>query len=90
MITVAYFSTALSATLLQNKKGKTLISILIFIMIYAIIIFVADKISDLNSNQIQVASDILFKNLPLLGFYLVSTIVAYIGTSELLDKKISL
>ncbi len=85
IITLSYLSITLSSTFLADKKGKSLISFAIFfIMIIAIGKF-EDFLMyalDINSNnETFLVAGILF--------HAVVTIIAYITTAWMLDKKVS-
>ncbi|MFV0344337.1 MAG: hypothetical protein ACK5JH_15870 [Anaerocolumna sp.] len=84
-VTVAFFSITLSTTFLANKRFKGLVSFVIFLFINFIIQFITDKtlkFVDINEN--------LTLLLVLQVLYLVCfTVITYVGTAWMLDKKVS-
>jgi hypothetical protein len=87
-ITVAFFSITLSTTFLANFKLKGLVSFLIFIGInYAFGVIVnmgLGRAYDIN-NFSNLSMYYILESLYLLGF----TIITYVGTSWMLEKKVS-
>jgi len=87
-ITVAFFSITLSTTFLANFKLKGLVSFLIFIVInYAfnsIVIAALGHNYDIK-NLSQLTTYYILQSIFMLGF----TVVTYIGTAWMLEKKVS-
>lgn len=87
-ITVAFFSITLSATFLANVKLKGLVSFLIFIALN----YVFGRIVNMSLGKVYDVNN--FNNLMMYYslislFMLCFTIITYIGTSWMLDKKVS-
>lgn len=82
IITMAYFSISLSATILQNKKGKGIISAIIFVLIYILVTIISYIIRPNDSGIIDVWISMIF--------YFIVVLLCYVGSAYLLDKKISL
>lgn len=89
IITMAYFAISISATILQNKKGKGIISVVIFVVFYIIITIVADAVKP-DVVTINNFSDAMLSVLPQYIVYLTVAVLSYFGAAYLLDKKISL
>jgi len=87
-ITVAFFSITLSTTFLADKKFKGVVSFILFFFIN----YVYGKITDLALNDrvnLMSNTDIniyLFLNIL---FVLCFTIITYVGTAWMLEKKVS-
>ncbi|WP_313130628.1 hypothetical protein [Anaerocolumna sp.] len=87
-ITVAFFSITLSSTFLANFKLKGLVSFLIFIginYVFGVIVNMGlGRVYDIN-NFTNLSMYYILESLYLLGF----TIITYVGTSWMLEKKVS-
>lgn len=87
-ICVAYFSITLSATAFSNRKGRGLLSFIIFVVICIILAKISDMLPDaqMGTGYIQDLTE------PLWSYILdiVAIAGAIAGTGYLLDKKISL
>lgn len=82
-IVFAFFAITLSTTFLAKKKFKGFVSVLLFFVITWIISFIQDKLfGNIGFSEILMWYNILY--------LLVFTIIAYIGTAFLLEKKVSL
>lgn len=83
VITVAFFSISLSATFLANKKFKGIVSFIIFIAIN----YLFSYITKLTVGEITEFSQtkILLDTIYMIFF----TIISYVGTGYVLDKKVS-
>lgn len=92
VVTVAYFAISVSSTVLQNKKGKGLLTCILFFVLYGCINSAALTIVG------GVKADVIQSNLmdslavmwPVEVFYLAVAVVAFLLSGLLLDKKISL
>ncbi|BCJ99439.1 hypothetical protein [Anaerocolumna chitinilytica] len=85
VITLAYLSITLSTTFLAEKKGKAIISFLIFILLEYIFSKGVNLIMNIPSLTLS-ASGTLILNIVL---YAVITAVTYLVTAWMLDKKVS-
>lgn len=89
VVTLAYLSITLTATVLQNRKIKGLISIVLFI---AVLLGVT-KLGGLLPTLFE-EPDSMFQAsihyLPEMAFYLLIMIGSIIGTAQLLERKVSL
>lgn len=89
VVTLAYLSITLTATVLQNRKIKGLISIVLFI---AVLIGVT-KLGSLMPTLFEEPESMFQASihyLPEMAFYLVIMIGSIIGTAQLLERKVSL
>lgn len=89
IISMAYFAITLSATALQNKKGKGIISVLLFVGIFWLAVQLEGFIPSLNENAEGLAEQ-LIAELPSLIYYLVILFGSMFGCAKLLEKKVSL
>lgn len=88
-VTLAYFCITLTATVLQNKKIKGLISV----VLYLVVIFAANKIGGILPRlyeQPETMAQAYFAGLPRMLFFLILIASAVVGTSQLLERKVSL
>lgn len=90
IVTIAYLSVSLSATALQNKKGKTIISFILFVLLAGVVNAVALELPKVEVQPDNVGIDALISIWPITLWYLAVSVISYLGTSVLLDKKISL
>ena len=88
-VTLAYLCITLTATVLQNRKIKGLISVILYIFLF----YAVNKIGGLlpvlyespeNMQQVVITA------LPCMVFFLIIIAGAVVGTAQLLDKKVSL
>lgn len=88
-VTLAYLCITLTATVLQNRKIKGLISVIVYIFLF----YAVNKIGGLlpvlyespeNMQQVVITA------LPCMVFFLIIIAGAVVGTAQLLDKKVSL
>ncbi|MCI8824311.1 MAG: hypothetical protein HFH63_00190 [Lachnospiraceae bacterium] len=89
IVTLAYLSITLSATLLQNNKLKGLVSFVIFIALSYLISFFSNMLPYPYSDPQNVLY-VLISTLPVTIFNMVIMIASIIGCSILLEKKVSL
>ena len=95
-VTLAYLSISLSATVLQNKRGKGLVSFLVFIALGILLSYVGNLIPDLKIAYPEDYELVQFyligfaNSLPSYVYMLAVCVLSYIGTVKLLDKQISL
>lgn len=85
VITLAYLSITLSTTFLAEKKGKALISFLIFLLLEYIFSRAVDLITNIPGITLS-ASNTLLVNIIL---YALITTATYLVTAWMLDKKVS-
>lgn len=93
VVTLAYFAISLSSTVLQSKKVKGVVSFLLFVVLYVIISFIADKLptlTPLSGMHTESMLSLLYSDLPMIILYVICMLLCYIGSGALLDKKISL
>lgn len=83
VITLAFFSISLSATFLANKKYKGIVSFVIFIAINVLFTYIVKWTIGDGSNFTQ--SYLLLSTLYNICF----TVLTYVGTGYILDKKVS-
>ena len=89
VMTIVYFSISMSATILQNKKGRGILATGVALCLIICAIWIEEKIPRMDpvpSSPINVVVYIL----PQLFFFIAVSVGAYIGTAKLLEKKISL
>ena len=91
-VTMAYFAISLSCTILQNSKAKGFISLIFFVIFYVVISVIASKLPllDIPSDTGGSLAWELYETLPQIILYTVCMVACYLGSSVLLDKKISL
>ncbi len=89
IISMAYFAITLSATALQNKKGKGIISVLLFVGIFWLAVQIEGFIPSLNENA-EGFVELLIAELPCLIYYLLIVFGGMFGCAKLLEKKVSL
>lgn len=87
-IGIAYFAITLSATALANKKGRGVISFLLFLLLFYIVTKITGYFPtvSIGSGVIETILSPLFSYL----FHIVIIIAAIFGNAYLLDKKVSL
>lgn len=85
-ITLAFFSITLSTTFLANKKFKGVVSFLIFIALNVIISKITNLIIGDNGIAFNTISVALFTASAITLFF---TVLTYIGTAWMLEKKVS-
>lgn len=91
-VTMAYMAVSLSCTLLQNNKAKGFVSFIFFVIFYIIVSVISVKLPLLET-PVHATDSLawnLYKALPQIILYVVCMIGCYLGSSLLLDKKISL
>lgn len=84
-ITLAFFSITLSTTFLANKKYKGILSFVIFILLYITYNKIMGVILKDPAEASQLTSYFIFGSIIMLVF----TVITYIGTSWMLEKKVS-
>ncbi len=87
-VAMAMFSITLSATLLSNWKYKGVVSFIIFFVLDWCVVKVADLVTPtefLESEYLVVNSEVWAE----MGVYAVALALCYVGTSLLLEKKVS-
>ena len=90
VVTVAYLAVSLASTVLQNKKIKGVVSFVLFLVLIVLINKVAVMISSGEMNSYATFLEAMKEMLPVIGFYLACSVVAFLGSGFLLDRKISL
>lgn len=88
-IVFAYLSITATATVLQSKKFKWIITVVVFILIMYIYQLVG-RMLPLMYERPTNAMEAVLTNLPLTIYSLVLMIASLVGTIQLLDKKVSL
>lgn len=90
-ITLAYLAVSICSTVLQTKKIKGFISFVLFIVFYLILSIIASKIPHLsNPGSAATFMEAMYAMIPQIVLYFVVMVASYIGSSVLLEKKISL
>lgn len=90
-ITLAYLAVSVCSTILQTKKIKGFISFVLFIVFYVILSVIASKIPHLsNLGPDATFMEAMYAMIPQIALYFVVMVASYIGSSVLLEKKISL
>ncbi|MFR7717084.1 MAG: ABC transporter permease [Clostridium sp.] len=90
-ITLAYLAVSVCSTILQTKKIKGFISFVLFIVFYVILSVIASKIPHLsNPGPDATFMEAMYAMIPQITLYFVVMVASYIGSSILLEKKISL
>lgn len=89
IITVGYLAVSLSSTALQNKKCKGFVSLLLFIVIIVAVFIIAYHLPMIKVSGNSYGSEFL-RSLPQYILLAVVTVCSFIGSSLLLEKKISL
>lgn len=89
VVTLAYFSITLSATLLQNNKFKGIVSFAIFLVLTYLIGFISDKLPVIYDNPESILQAFM-STLPVTIFDVVIIAACILGCSTLLEKKVSL
>ncbi len=93
---LAYFAISLSSTVLQNKKSKGVLSFILFIILMVATSYITVKIADMDALTITLSQDAPYWQSALLQylwaniFGVVVAVLAYIGSAELLKRKIAL
>lgn len=89
IVTVGYLAVSLSSTALQNKKGKGFVSLLLFVAIIVVVFVIAYHLPSIKVSGTSFGSELLC-DLPQYILLTAVTICSFIGSSLLLEKKISL
>lgn len=89
-VVVAYFAISISATILQNKKGKGAIGVLLFFVIIVLVYAVGYQLPTLDFDVSSAFAKDVLDDLPIILWFLAVAVAAYIGSATLLEKKISL
>ena len=90
-ITLAYLAVSVCSTILQTKKIKGFISFVLLIVFYVILSVIASKIPHLsNPGPGATFMEAMYAMIPQIALYFVVMVASYIGSSVLLEKKISL
>ena len=84
-VTLAYLCITLTATVLQNRKIKGLISVILYIFLF----YAVNKIGGLLPVLYE-SPENMQQALPCMVFFLIIIAGAVVGTAQLLDKKVSL
>jgi hypothetical protein len=88
-VVMGYLSITLSATLLSNSKGKGFLSVVFYVVLFVINIFVIDALPKIGEYPETIA-DYVYQRLPQTIFELIFMVIMVWATAYLLDKKISL
>lgn len=87
-VMMAMFAITLSTTVLSNKKGKGIVSV----ALYFLIDFLVMKVASLTISDKTLGREYLVVNSEVwayIGVYAAALVLCYIGTSLLLEKKVS-
>jgi len=84
-VTVAFFSITLSTTFLANKRFKGFVSFVIFLFLN----YLYSKVADLTLGNIEILQETTLYLVLQILYMLCFTIITYIGTAWMLDKKVS-
>lgn len=87
-IAIAYFAITLSATMLANKKGRGIISVVLFFILNFIISYVTGYFPKLEIGSGVI--NMLFEPSLTYIFHILIIICSIFGNAYLLDKKVSL
>ena len=89
MVTLAYFSITLSATLLQNNRFKGLLSFALFLGFTYLLGLVSGLLPQIMETQESI-TDVLISAIPATILDVIVICLCILGCSTLLDKKVSL
>ena len=93
-VTIGYLAISLGSTVLQNKKIKSFASFVLFIVLTGVVNGIAVSLPNMKNTarlaEVNDLSSMLLYMAPQLGVYLLVAVLCYIGSSFLLEKKISL
>lgn len=89
IITTAYLSISLSSTILQNKKCKSFVSFILFVVIMIAVFYIACHLPAIKYAGTSFGANVI-RDIPLLSLFLATTIGCFLGSGALLNKKISL
>ncbi len=91
LVAIAYLAISLSSTILQNKKGKNIISFIFFIALYVIVTVISNKIPKPYSATDNLdLLKVFIRFLPQYLFFIVVSVACFFGSAWLLENKISL
>lgn len=88
-ITLAYMSVTATATILQNKKIKGLISVVLYILVFVVVNKVGGLFPRLYENP-ESFTQVVMADFPCMIFFLIIVIGSVMATSQLLEKHVSL
>ncbi len=96
-VCLCFFSISLSATLLQDKKGKGVISVVIFLVLFLAYTWISNHLPVIGKPVLEGMYDTLefgpgffLNNIISILFQVVCSIACWLGSAWLLDNKISL
>lgn len=84
-VTAAFFSITLSSTFLANKRFKGLVSFVIFLLIN----YVYGLITEHTIGKMDITQNINLYLILYILYALCFTVITYVGTAWMLDKKVS-
>lgn len=90
IVSMAYLSVSLSATVLQNKKTRTLISIVFFVVLSIFIGLVGNFLPDFDFDLNSEFWSSMLNSIPTLIWFIIVIEGCHFGSAYLLEKKISL
>lgn len=82
-IVLSFFAITLSTTFLANKKFKGFVSFLIFVVISWVISYIQNKLF----GKVDFSQTLMWYSI---AYLVVITVITYIGTAFMLEKKVSL
>ncbi len=89
IVTMIYFAITLSSTVLQNKRGKGLVSFILVIIFAVLLAKIEEYIPHIYDQPKDIAQAVI-SILPTVAFEFILMICCVFGTAQLLEKKVSL
>lgn len=88
-VTLAYMSVTATATVLQDKKIKGLISVVVYIVLFVVINKIGGLLPRLYEYPVSF-TQVILSGLPCTVFFLIIIVGAVAATAQLLEKHVSL
>lgn len=91
-VTIAYLAITLSATLLQNSKGRGILSVVFYLLFIGVLSRITSAITFFVADEVvlETFSDVLLMQLPVFIIQLIVVIGCVLACAKLLKEKISL
>ena len=89
IMSIAYFSITLTATVLQNRKFKGIISVIVFIVLFVITVKIDGLLPVIYESPNTLLEE-LISVIPSAVYCILVLLGGMIGTAKLLEKKVSL
>ena len=96
-VCLSFFAISLSATLLQNKRGKGIIAGIIFLVLFILFEVITSHLPQINVyetaamvDSVEYGKGFILANLPGIVFQVLCSIACWAGSAWLLDNRISL